>query len=137
MNVDPSTVRQVLALFDSTGTVNAKPNPDHQANSCRKLSEIDQIFVLELVLERPGVYLREIQWELVARGTVVHESTICRGLQQCGFTRTKLKLVVAQRSEDLQAKYVAEISIYKREMLVFVDEMGSDRRKTIRKFGYS
>jgi len=32
---------------------------------------------------------------------------------------------------------MADISIYEPSMLVFVDEMGCDRRNTIRKYGYS
>ena len=60
LNVVPSTARRLIALFDSTGMVDAKPYPDHQANSRRKLSEIDQIFVIELVLDCPGVYLKGI-----------------------------------------------------------------------------
>ena len=71
------------------------------------------------------------------RGIEINASTICRFLHRCGFIRTKLKLVASQRSEDLRAKYVAEIAIYRPDMLVFTDETGSDRRDAIRRFGYS
>ena len=137
LSVDPSTVRRILALFDSTGTVDPEIYPDQQATNRRKLSEADQIFVLELILQRPGIYLREVQHELAVRGIEINASTICRFLHRCDFTRTKLKLVASQRSEDLRAKYVAEIAIYRPDMLVFIDETGSDRRDAIRRFGYS
>ncbi len=41
---------------------------------------------------------------------------------------------VLQRSDSLRAKYIAEISIYDPDMLVWVDESG---RNTVRKYGYS
>ena len=37
----------------------------------------------------------------------------------------------------LIAKYMADISVYDPDMLVWVDESGCDRRNTIRKYGYS
>ena len=80
LSVDPSTVRRILALFDSTGTVDPKTYPDQQATNRRKLSEADQIFVLELILQRPGIYLREVQHEPAVRGIEINASTICRFL---------------------------------------------------------
>ena len=37
----------------------------------------------------------------------------------------------------LRAKYMADISVYDPDMLVWVDESGCDRRNTIRKYGYN
>ena len=48
-----------------------------------------------------------------------------------------MKLIAIQQSEELRAKYVAEISQYSPNMLVFVDETGSTTKDAIRKFGYS
>ena len=133
--VDQSTVRRTLKLFDTTGSVEKKMYPDGHGSP--KLSEADQMHILEVVLENPSIYLHELKFELQARGTHVHESTICRFLQRANFTHKKMKLIAIQQSEELRAKYVAEISQYSPNMLVFVDETGSTRKDAIRKFGYS
>ena len=136
--VDQSTVRRILQLFGNTGTVTKKDYPESHAENLRLLTEVDQFLIMELVIEKPGTYLSEIKWQLEkTTGTTVSESTICRFLKQCGFTRKKIKHVALQRSEILRAKYVAEIGIYNPESLVFVDETGGERKDAMRKFGYS
>ena len=132
--VDPSTVRRTLKLFDTTGTVEKKMYPD---NHGKKLSSADKLHILELVLERPGIQLQELSSELCARGTLVCESTNCRFLQKSNFSRKKMTLIAIQQSEALRARFVAEISQYSPNMLVFVDETGSDRKDAIQRFGYS
>jgi len=47
-----------------------------------------------------------------------------------------MKLTAIQRSEVKRAEYISEIQEFKPEMLVFIDETGSDRRNSIRKYGY-
>ena len=87
---------------------------------------------------RPGVYLCEIQAQLSEEtGTEVCLSTICRFLQRNGFTRQRLRIAASQRDDFLRAQFVSDVSIYKPEMLIFVDEAGSDRCDCIRKYGYS
>ena len=55
------------------------------------------------------------------------------------FTRQKMIIAVQQRSDSLRAEYLMDMSAYKAhpEMFVFVDEMGSDKRDSMRKFAYS
>ena len=68
-------MRRTLRLFDSTGTVVKK------AYSCaprKKMTITDQLHLLELVIENPGMYLMEMKKELHTRGTDVDEPTICR-----------------------------------------------------------
>ena len=48
-----------------------------------------------------------------------------------------MRKVAVQQSEELRARYVAEISLYRPDMLVFLDETGSDRKTAMRKFGHS
>ena len=132
--VDQSTVRRVLKLFDTTGCVDGKT---YTTPMTRKLSSADQLHVLELVLQKPGIYLSELQVELRAMGTEVHVSTICRFLNKSRFTRKKMRQVAIQRSEELRAKYFAEVALYDSSMLIFIDETGSNRKDAMRKFGYS
>lgn len=132
--VDQSTVRRTLRLFDSTGTVDKKA---YSCTSRKKMSTTDQLHLLELVIENPGMYLTEMKKELHARGTDVDESTICRFLKESKFSRKKMRLVAIQQSEELRARYLAEVVLYNPNMLVFVDETGSNRKDAMRKFGYS
>ena len=37
----------------------------------------------------------------------------------------------------LRAQFVSDVSLYETEMLIFVDETGSDRRDSLGKYGYS
>jgi len=48
--------------------------------------------LLELVLNRPGIYLREIKEELFqARGIDDGEGRLCHYFEESGFTRQKWK----------------------------------------------
>ena len=49
----------------------------------------------------------------------------------------KLTKIAMQQSGELQGQFMMEISVYAPEMIVWVDEMGSDRRNVIRPYGYS
>ena len=136
LNVDVATVWRVIKLFNETGTISKKAYP--QEKSFRKLTPPLELMVLHLALNRPGIYLREIQSELLATtGAEVSQSAICRFFQKVGFTRQKMKLVALQRDKELRAQFVTDVSIYEPEMLIFVDESGSDRRDSLRKYGYS
>lgn len=138
LRVDASTVCKTVAIFDDTGDVRPKDYPPNTGTA--KLTEVDKLIILELAIERPGIYLREIQAELSQEtGTEVDVSTICRFLHASGFTRQKLQVTAKQRSDELRAEYLSDMQVYRGhpEMLVFVDETGADRRDCMRKFGYS
>lgn len=62
LGVDKSTVKRLVDRFDSTGSIQKKPYPKERAS--RKLTTCAQLFVLNLVLQKPGIYLHEIQEEL-------------------------------------------------------------------------
>ena len=53
--VDVSTVKRVLKLFRESGSVTKKPYPKER--SSRKLTPVLQIFLLDLILSNPGIYL--------------------------------------------------------------------------------
>ena len=140
LRVSVSTVRRIGKVFDETGNVDTKDSLT-RGQAQKVVSSQDEFLVLELVLEWPGVYLHEICQEMHSTtGTHVSEATICRFfLQKAGFTRTKIQHVAFQRSEELRARYLAEIQQYPADMFVFVDETGAARRNwdCMRKFGYS
>ena len=55
-------------------------------------------------------------------------STICRTVMKMGFTRKKIHHIAMQQSELLRAEFMAKISVYDPEMIIWTDESGCDRR---------
>ena len=136
LNVDVSTVWRVVKLFKDYGSVNKKHYS--RDKSFQKLTSSLELHVLHVVLMNPGIYLREIQENLYeTTGIEINPSSICRFLQRVNFSRQKLKMVAKQRDEELRAQFACDVNMYDPEMLVFLDETGSDRRNSLRKYGYS
>ena len=134
--VDVSTVKRVLKLFRETGSVTKKPYPKER--SSRKLTPVLQFFLLDLILSNPGIYLHEIQLRIQEEFYLTIDcSTICRFLHKSGFSHQRLRIVASQQNEYLRASYAIDVSLYHKDMLVFVDETGCDRRNLLRKKGYS
>ena len=133
--VDPATVWRTVELFNQTGNVSKKYDA---SNLPRKLTDTVQFFILQLVLERPGILLREIKSEVECiLGLQLAESTIRQFLHAQGFTRQKMQLIAQQRDEELRSIFAAEMCIYKPEMFIFFDETGCDRRNALRRYTYS
>ena len=136
LGVDKSTVQRTVQLFLNTGSVCKRPYPKEKA--FRKLTQPAQLFILRLVVDNPGMYLDEIQRQLKTMLMLeVSLSTICRFLHDNGFTRKKLQKVALQQDKFLREQYISDVSVYSRDMIVFVDETGADKRNTLRKYGYS
>ena len=53
------------------------------------------------------------------------------------MTRKKVRVVALQRSNILRAQFMAEMLLFQRHTLVWLDETGSDRRNFLRKYGYA
>ena len=136
LNVDTSTVWRTVQLFLNTGGVSKKEYS--KDNLPRKVNESILFVILQVVLDHPGVYLREIQAHIkYVTGTRIAASTICKALHDQRFSRKRMQLVARQRGESLRAAYAAEMSLYDPEMFVFLDKTGSDRRNALRRRGYS
>ena len=95
--------------------------------------------LLALITDYPGIYLHEIQSKLLARfGVAVTVATIiCRALKFMGCTRQDIQHIAVQRSDELRAKFMADVSVYDPSMLIWIAESGCDRRNCVRKWGYS
>lgn len=116
--VNQSTVCRCITLFQSTGDIKGKDYPPNIGAT--KLTAIDKLLILELVLEKPGIYLREIQtYLLLETGTEINVSTI---MHLSGFTREKMIIRAKQQSEVLRAQYLADITVYHghHELFVFI-----------------
>ena len=129
------SVRRYIALFNATGGVSPQ---DHKNGPDKLLTEFEQLLLLQSLLHKPTLFLQELQEILYrATGKAVHASTICRTIKYHGFTRKKVQVIALQRSEELRLQYMAEISAFPPEMIIWIDETGSDRRNTVRQYGYS
>ncbi len=127
-----STVHRVVKHFSTSGTVGKKSYSS--INRPTKLTKPVQLTILHLVLEKPGIYLWEIQQELQWLYALdIAPSTICMFLK----TRKKMQLVALQRNEELRATFMSDVSLYKPHFIIlFIDETGCDRRHSLRKYGY-
>ncbi len=129
------SVYRYLHLFHTTGSV----SPETYTPGPKKLlSEFELFTVLQTLIHHPTSYLYEVQNDLVRiTGTSVSASTICRTVKQQGFTRKKVQLIALQRSEKKRIEFMAHISHFNPDMMIWIDETGSDRRKSVRQYGYS
>ena len=136
LGVDQSTVYRTVKLFMDTGSVDKKQY--RSDNLPRKLTDQVQFFIMHLVLDKPGIMLKEIQNEVLQIMNVeLALSTICKFLHNQNFSRQKMQIRATQRDEVLRASFVNELSVYSSDMFIFLDETGTDRRDAIRKYGYS
>ena len=113
LTVSVSTVARIVDRFELTREVTRSVKP---ATEC--ILHEHKVFVLmQIVLERPIVYLHELQRALAqTTGMFVSEATICRTLKHFGFSRKKMKYTALQRSDLIRAEYQAEIAMYDRSM---------------------
>ena len=96
LGVDASKVQSTVTLFKNTGSVHKRPYPKDKA--ARKLAPIAQLFVLNLVVQKPGIYLHEIQKELqVSLLLEVSLSTLCTFcIQMALHTRNFIQLLCSK-----------------------------------------
>lgn len=129
------SVQRYLALFHSTGSVAPKKS---SGGPGKILNEFEEMCVLQTLIHTPAAFLHEIQYQLYnSTGKWIHPSTICRTIHRYQFTHKKVQTIALQRSEDARISFMAEISAYNPDMFIWVDETGSDRRKSIRQYGYA
>ena len=70
LNVDQSTVSRTVKLFNEEGHINKKSYPANEGT--KKLTQIDELFILELVIDRPGIYLHELQQAILEETGPMH-----------------------------------------------------------------
>ena len=134
MCVSERSVWRYISLFERTGDV--KPANYHHG-PCMLLGDFEQLTLLRLILQCPGIMLHELQDKFVRRfGVRVSVSTFCRTLKYMGCSRQVIRHVATQRSDSLRAKFMAEVCKYDPSMFVWTDESGFNKRNSARKFGY-
>ena len=118
MWINLPSISRTVELFLKTGDV-AKKKYDG-SNVTRKVTEEVKYFIIHVVLDNPGIMLREIQNEVSEAFYVeVAESTICQALHQLNFSRKKMCIAATQQDEMLRALFVSEVAFYKPICLCF------------------
>ena len=113
------------------------PTKPDRSNT-RKLSCNQELLLIGLLLDNPGLYLGEVCQKVVdLTATQISSSTVCRILQRHGFTRKKNQQVALQRSALSRAKFMADMQFFRTDQIVWLDETEWDKRDQIRKYGYS
>ena len=129
------TVERFIYLFNTTGDISPKLQ---RQGPLPAMSEFEQVTLLEMLLSDPSLYLREVQQKLeTITGAYYDSSTICRAIKRLGMTRQKMRHVAIQRCDVQRARFISEIMDFNPKTLILIDETGSNRRNTIRKYGYS
>jgi len=134
MLVSEKSVQRYVHLFNVNGNVSEK---QQRNGPSRKLSEIEELSIMQSLLRKPNLFLDELNQELMeVAGCSIDRSTLCRTVKRLGFTHKKIHHIATQQSEVKRAQFMAEMNEVDPDMLVWVDETGSDRRNAIRKYGY-
>ena len=134
LNISVGTAFNVFRIFEVTGEI----EPKHRKYSGNIVDNSTNLTILAIVLEKPSLYLSEIIQQIYdCTGKKICPSTLCGIMHKHGITRKKIQQVAIQRSDQYRGVYMAEVSMYKTNMLVFVDETGKDARDSARRFGYA
>ena len=107
--VSERTVRRYVKIFSTTGDIEParrRHGPEHL------LGDFEQLTLLKIILDHPGIYLFEIQGELEKVGVQISVPTICRTLKLMGCSRQVMHHVALQRSDASRARFMSEISVY-------------------------
>ena len=103
------------------------------------LCEFEELYLIQLVLFNPGIYLKELQKKLADyTGCIVHVSTICRTLHRLRLSRQCIKFSppYVSQNDAMRAEFLAEMSAYDISAMLWLDESGFDKRNHFRKRRY-
>ena len=126
---------QKVAKLQPADSGDVAPRKQCSRLHARKLDEHHELLIIAIVMENPWVYLREVYQRIEeATHTRVSGSAVCRILRKNGYTRKKIQ---QEASVEYKAAFMAQVLQYNPEDLVWVDELDSDAKSHIRKFGYA
>ena len=131
--VSKRTVQRYVERYAVTGTV----APFQQRNGPLSMLSSSHDLLMQSILDRPTLYLHEMQQELEAQGVSPSLSTISRYLSKMGITRKRVKQLAEQQNEASRLSFMAEMSIFDPTMMIWLDETGCDKRNAARQYGYS
>jgi transposase len=131
LNVDPTTVSRTVQLFEETGTVYSIQG--YHKNTWKKLSTVDEFTIMEAIVDNPSMYLHELPHLVLQKLALKYQYQLFVNFcKNRNFLEKRLTYRALQRSEELRAQYMSEISLYEPQTLVFVDETSSVKRCALR-----
>ena len=114
MLVSEKSVQRYVHLFNVNGNVSEK---QQRNGPSRKLSEIEELSIMQSPLRKPNLFLNELNQELMeVIGCSIDCSTLCRTMKRLEFTH-KICHIATQRSEVKCAQFMAEINEVDLDML--------------------
>ena len=129
-------MHRTLERFWTTGDVKRKDFPAERGDC--KLTTTAHLFLIHQLIDNPGINLKELKDSLLVElGINVTESRICKFLKKKGFSRQRMRTYAMERDTELRKQFVVDVSVFKEDMLVFLDETGCDCRDLYRRKGYS
>ena len=136
LNVHVSTVQRTVKLYQETGTVLSIQG--YHSTTTKKLSLQDQCLIIEAPCDNPFLYLHELQHLVhLSSGTIFSLATVHNFLHKQRFSRHKLSVRALQRKEWQRSLFLSEIALLDPDMFIFVDESGTDKLLSLRRYGYS
>ena len=92
----------------------------------------------EFLTHKPDSDLQEIcdflYWE---HDLEISRSTVSRHLKAIRWSNKKMRLIAAQRNEDLRESWIEDLQQYRPDQLVYLDESGCDKRDGARRYGWA
>lgn len=132
LSISVGTTFNIYQLFCQTGEVS--PKKPRKREESRKLDNYHENYIICMIVSDPTLYLSDITQKVYdVTGVAVSSATICRLLASHGITRKKVKQIALQRNSEYRGAFIANVLLYSRDMFVWVDETGSDKRDLYRK----
>ena len=136
LNISVGTAFNIFEIFKNTGEVSAKA--PRKREELRKLDSHHEGYIIGLILDSPTLHLSEIVAKVYEiTGVLSSVPTICKLLASHGLTRKKIRRIALQRNVGFRGAFMADMTQYTRDMLVWIDETGSDVRDMLRRYGYA
>ena len=134
--VSKKTIDRIVQRYFAEGEICGKTQGDYGKRN-QKLTENEQVLLLQIIFDYPGIYLDEIQQRMAScTGKMLHISNICRLVKKMGLTRQRIRHIVIKRSEEDRASFMNLVEEIPASCFIWIDETGSDRRSCNRSVGY-
>ena len=136
LNIDPSLVYRRRSRLKLFGAVNSPPLSVQGRQ--RILNREHEEAIEDFLDEYPQANLDEVTAFIYDEfGLNIHKSTLSRALSRIKLTYKRVEPVSGAQDEDLRVSWMATISQYEAEHLVFLDETACNGRTPNRRWGWS
>ena len=101
------------------------------------LGSFEEMILVQFLMDNPGAYLNELQTELHPRaGIRCSTPTLCRTFSRLGLTRKNLCRIAMKCLEEACSEFRTEMASVHADMLIWIDETGTDNRDCCHHCGY-